>query len=72
MENYFGDVNGEPWRTSGDLYWITLGYPQRSILDIKWDIIWRVTGDLFRRSLEIIRISWEILLGYLLGYYMEM
>jgi len=41
-------------------------------LDIKWDIIWRVTGDLFRRSLEIIRISWEILLGYLMGYYMEM
>ena len=35
-------------------------------MDIKWDITRSGTGDLFRRSLEIIRISWEILVGYLL------
>ncbi len=62
------------WRSSdilGDLYGISSGYPRRSILDIKWGITRRGTVDLFRLSLEIIRISWETSIGYCMGYLLK-
>ncbi len=69
------------WRSShifGRSFGISLGYPTRSLLDIKWDVTRRDTGDLFRISLDIFRISldifrisWEIWVGYSKGYHVE-
>ncbi len=44
----------------GDLYWMSNGISQGEAQEI-----------FFRISLGIIRISWEILVGYRMGYLLE-